>query len=88
MSEIRRLGWADVDTDATLVVEKSLSGGGKVVVGGFGPVDNGFNGRMTVPLTESQHEEDPGLFAELTYQQALDLNAKLAAVLIDVARER
>lgn len=88
MSEIRELTWSGVDKDATLVVDKSMTDGYSVSVGRFGPVGTGFGQRLTVPLTDEQMTEDPGLLIELTYEQALDLNAKLAARLIEVARER
>lgn len=88
MSEFRELTWSDVDRDATLMVDRSMTDGYSIVVGRFGPVKTGFGQRLTVPLTEEQSEQDPGLFIELSYEQALDLNAKLAARLIEVARER
>lgn len=88
MSEIRELTWSDVDKSATLVVDESMTDGYSIVVGKFGPVKTGFGQRLTVPLTDEQMAEDPGLFIELTYEQALDLNAKLAAQLIEAARKR
>ncbi|MGH8963732.1 MAG: hypothetical protein ACRDXB_00110, partial [Actinomycetes bacterium] len=68
--------------------DKSMTPGCHIVIGGFGPVKTGFGERLTVPLTDLQADEDPGLFAELTYEQALDLNAKLAAKLSELAAER
>ncbi len=89
MSEIRALNsLGDVDKGARLHVGKSMTPGCYIVIGGFGPVRTGFGERLTVPLNEVQTEEDPGIFAELTYEQALDLNAKLAAKLAELAAER
>lgn len=89
MSEIRALNsLGDIDRKARLVVEKSMTPGCHIVIGGFGPVKTGFGDRLTVPLSEVQIDEDPGIFAELTYEQALDLNAKLAVKLNELAAER
>ncbi len=89
MSEIRALNsLGDIDRNARLAVDKSMTPGCHIVIGGFGPVKTGFGERLTVPLTDLQADEDPGLFAELTYEQALDLNAKLAAKLSELAAER
>ena len=54
MSDIRELTWSDVDTDATLKVDDSLTSGKSIVVGGFGPVRTGFGQHLTVPLTDEQ----------------------------------
>jgi len=89
VSEIRALNsLGDIDRNARLAVDKSMTPGCHIVIGGFGPVKTGFGERLTVPLTDLQADEDPGLFAELTYEQALDLNAKLAAKLSELAAER
>lgn len=86
MSDIRELTWSDVDTDAVLQVDDSLTSGKSIVVGGFGPVRTGFGQRLTVPLTDEQMRDDPGSFVELTYEQALDLSAKLATKLAELGR--
>jgi hypothetical protein len=89
VSEIRALNsLGDIDRSARLAVDKSMTLGCHIVIGGFGPVKTGFGERMTVPLGNAQLDEDPGIFAELTYEQALDLNAKLAAKLSELATER
>lgn len=84
MSEIRVLNsLGDIDKDARLQVERSLIADGRIVIGGFGQVKTGFGNRLSVPLSEDQMSEDPGLFAELTFEQAMDLNARLATVLAE-----
>lgn len=88
MSDIRELTWSDVDTDATLKVDDSLTSGKSIVVGGFGLVRTGFGQRLTVPLTDEQMDDDPGSFIELTYEQALDLSAKLATKLAELGRRK
>ena len=89
MSEIRALnGLGDVDKSARLAVGESMTPGCHIVIGGFGPVRTGFGDRLTVPLSDSQSDEDPGIFAELTYEQAMDLNAKLSATLNEMAQKR
>lgn len=89
MSEIRVLSsLGDIDRSARLAVDKSMTPGCHIVIGGFGPVKTGFGERMTVPLGDAQLDEDPGIFAELTYEQAMDLNAKLSATLNELAQKR
>lgn len=89
MSEIRALNsLGDIDKGARLVVEESMTPGCHIVIGGFGPVKTGFGDRLTVPLSDSQLDEDPGIFAELTYEQAMDLNAKLSEKLNELAQKR
>lgn len=90
MSEIHAIGLSEVDTEARLVVEKSMTDGYAVALLGFGPVKTGFGLRLHVPLGTEQMEEadDPGSFLELTYGQALDLNAKLAARLAELNGEK
>lgn len=87
MGEVRALTWGDVDSSAMLAVERSMTPGSYVVIGGAAPVKTGFGVRLNVPLTEEQAEEDPGIFLELTLGQALDLNAKLAAKLAEMNQE-
>lgn len=84
MSEIRSLTWDDVDNSATVAVEESVTPGKAVAILGFAPVRTGFGLRLHVPLSEAQLDDktrDPGSFLELTREQALDLNAKLAVLL-------
>lgn len=89
MSEIRALnGLGDIDKGARLQVEESLAPDMDIVIGGFGPVLTGFGTRLLTPFNEAQMEEDPGVFVELTYEQAMDLNAKLSATLNKMTRKR
>ena len=89
MSEIRALNsLGDIDENARIQVEESMTPGSAIVLGGFGPVKTGFGTRLHTALNEVQMEEDPGVFVELTYEQALDLNAKLAAKLSELAPKR
>lgn len=88
MSEIRVLnGLGDIDETARLQVEPSLIADGRIVIGGFGQVKTGFGNRMSVPLSEDQMSEDPGLFAELTFEQAVDLSTELTRVLAGQAEK-
>lgn len=86
MSKIRALRWSDVDSKAMLGVEESMTPGSRFVIGGITPVKTGFGVRLHVPATDEQMEEDPGSFLELTYEQAVDLNAKLAVKLAEAAK--
>lgn len=81
---------SEADKGARLQVRESWTPGSYVMIGGLGPVTTGFGVRMHVPLTEEQMEaaDDPGIFAELTYEQAMDLNAKLSATLNEMAQKR
>lgn len=91
MSEIKALkNLSEADRDARLQVRESWTPGSYVTIGGLGPVETGFGTRMHVPLSEKQMEEsgDPGIFAELTYEQAMDLNAKLSVTLNELAQKR
>lgn len=91
MSEIRALeGLSQADKDARLQVRESWTQGSYVMIGGIGPVTTGFGTRLHVPLSEGQMEEsnDPGIFVELTYEQAMDLNAKLSTTLNEMAQKR
>lgn len=89
MGEIRALpGLSALDRDARLQVEESMTSGQHIVIGGFGPVTTGFGNRLNVPLSEEQMEGDPGSFLELTYEQAMDLNAELATRLAGLAEKR
>lgn len=91
MSEIKALkNLSEADRDARLQVRESWTPGSYVMIGGLGPVETGFGTRMHVPLSEKQMEEsgDPGIFAELTYEQAMDLNAKLSVTLNELAQKR
>lgn len=87
MSEINALNWGDVDNGAIPQVSESLTPGYDLVIGGLAPVKTGFGLRLLVPLTEAQMEEDPGAFLELTYGQALDLSARLAATLAELGHK-
>lgn len=89
MSEIRALNsLGDIDKGARLQVEESLTADMGIVIGGFGPVLTGFGTRLLTPFSEAQMDEDPGVFIELTYEQAMDLSAKLSATLNELARKR
>lgn len=88
MSDIRALDWGDVNDQAVPQVGDSLTPGYDLVIGGLAPVKTGFGLRLLVPLTEGQMEQDPGAFLELTYGQALKLNARLTATLAELGRDR
>jgi hypothetical protein len=81
---------SEADKGARLQVRESWTPGSYVMIGGLGPVNTGFGTRLHVPLSEEQMEKsgDPGIFAELTYEQAMDLNAKLSATLNEMAQKR
>lgn len=90
MSTIKSISVSEVDRAALLPVEESMTPGSDIVIGALGPVRTGFGTRLLVPLGDAQIEQggDPGCFLELTYEQALDLNAKLAQKLNELARKR
>lgn len=91
MNTIRVLTWAKADESARLQVEESLSPNKRVCIGGFAPVETGFGLRLHVPLSEAQMDDetrDPGSFMELTYEQAMDLNAKLTTLLAELDAKR
>lgn len=91
MKEIRTLTPAEVDENARLRAERSLSQDGKLVIGGFTSMESGFGKRLVVPLSEAQMEDetrDPGYFLELTFAQGLDLATKLIELLDEQSKGR
>lgn len=85
---IRSLALSQIDKDARLHVENSLTEGMAATIGGFAPVRTGFGLRLHTPLSEAQMDDetqDPGSFLELTFEQALDLSTKLVTLLAERA---
>jgi len=89
MKRTRVMAPAEIDTAARLVVEESLSGDGRVILGPFAPVAHASLGdRLHVPVTQAQAEEAPAegdagtdCVLELTFAQAMRLSRSLANVL-------
>jgi hypothetical protein len=80
---------AEIDRDARLVVEESLSGDGRLILGPFAPIAHAALGdRLHVPATQAQTEKAPAeenagtdCVLELTFAQAMRLSDSLANVL-------
>lgn len=88
---IRSLTLSQIDKDARLGVESSLTDGMAATISGFAPVKTGFGLRLHAPLSEAQMDDetrDPGCFLELTFEQAMSLNAELATLLAKQAEKR
>lgn len=86
MNRLKVMQWGDIDSNALLAVEESLTGGGRVVIGNITPVNTGFGDRMHVPVQPSE-ALDIGGFLELTGEQAADLHEKLGKVLSETTEK-